>query len=149
MIRELKFPTVNNFEVSGHLTKDAELKYLQSGKPVIKMSLAFNVNKKVNNEWTQEACFINVTSWDKRWEEKIDELVKGAPILCAGRLEIRGYTDKEGNQRNSVDVTAYSIHCLQKTSEFVQEQGNADPSTNQPSTNQKTVATITNDDVPF
>jgi len=141
MSKELRFPNVNSMILSARLTKDVELKYLQSGTPVAKLSVAFNRNYQKNGEWQQETGYMNVTVWNKRAEQCAENLSKGCPVLIEGYIRTNQFTDKKGNDRQITELVATKISFLEKT----------DVNNNMEDKHEtkKPVAEVTDNDVPF
>ena len=63
----------------------------------------------VNNEWTEEVSFFNVTCWADLAENVAASLTKGNRAIVTGRLAQRTYETREGEKRNIVEVVADSI----------------------------------------
>ncbi len=97
----------------GRLGGDSELRYTPSGKAVSSFSLAID-NGIGDNKST---LWFRVSAWEKQ-AELISDLKKGAHVLVIGRIEqSRSYTDKQGQQRVSMEVTAQNIRFLDKRSD--------------------------------
>lgn len=98
----------------GNLGNDPEMRYTPSGVPVTSFSLA------VNRSWTNQegqkqdkTTWFRVTTWRKQAELANQYLSKGRLVLVIGELEdARAYTDRDGNLRASIDVTAQTIKFL-------------------------------------
>ena len=98
----------------GNLGQDPEMRYTPSGVPVTSFSLA--VNKSwVNAEGQRQdkTLWFRVTAWRKLAETASQYLTKGRQILVIGEIEeARPWTDRDGNQRASLEVTAQTIKFL-------------------------------------
>ena len=98
----------------GNLGNDPELRYTPSGVPVASFNLA------VKKSWTdaeggkqEKTTWFRVTAWRKLAEIAGQHLVKGKQVLIVGEMEdARAFTDKEGNNRASLEVTAQTIKFL-------------------------------------
>ena len=90
----------------GRLTRDPELKFLQSGKAVCKFTLA--VDKPFGDK---EADFIPITVWGKIGEACGNNLGKGRLVAVSGRLQIRTY-EKDGQKRYITEVVASEVKFL-------------------------------------
>lgn len=144
MANELRLPKVNSIIISGRLTRDVDLRYIPSGTPVAKLSLAFDRSYQKDGEWQQETSYIDVIVWSKRGEQCSEYLHKGSPILVEGYLKTRSYVDKENNNRKITEIVANKISFLEKTFSAPIE------STDQPADKkEQPAAKITDDDVPF
>lgn len=98
----------------GNLGNDPEMRYTPSGVPVASFNLA------VNKSWTDsegnkqdKTVWFRVSAWRKTAEIASQYLTKGKQVLIVGEIEeARAYTDKEGNARASLEVTAQTIKFL-------------------------------------
>ncbi len=145
MAMDLKFPRINKVMISGHLTRDVELRYTPSGTPVARISIAFNRvwRDAASGEWREQAHFIDVVAWSKL-AERCDGLGKGYPIIVEGRIETRTYTDKNNQSRKNVEIVADSIQFLKAN----QRPENSNSTPQEPEYNNSN-SQITDDDVPF
>lgn len=98
----------NRVILVGNLVRDPEIRYIASGTPVTKFTLA--VNRRVKGQ--DEADFIDVVAWDKLAETCNTYLKKGSPCLVEGRLSIRSYEDKEGIKRKAAEVVINTMQML-------------------------------------
>jgi len=97
--------SVNRVFVAGNLARDPELKYTNSGKAVVNLSIA------VNDYYTKEASFFRVVAWERQAENCDKYLSKGSPVLVEGRLQSRSY-EVNGEKRNVVEIVATSVQFL-------------------------------------
>ena len=103
---------MNKIELTGRITKEIELRYTQSNKAVGNFSLA--VNRKFKNQNGEyEADFINCIVFDKLAETIKEYVKKGDLIGVCGRLQVRNYTDKDGNKKYITEVVVEEIDFLQ------------------------------------
>ena len=93
----------------GNVTKEPDLRYTAGGKAVTSFWMAVNRRYMVNNEWTEEVSFFNVTCWADLAENVAASLNKGNRAIVTGRLSQRTYETREGEKRNIVEVVADSI----------------------------------------
>ncbi len=79
----------NRVVLVGNLTRDVELKYLQSGTAVTEIGLAINDRRKnqQTGEWVDEPVFVDVTLWGRIAEIASEYLSKGSNVLIEGRLK--------------------------------------------------------------
>ena len=103
---------MNNVQLIGRLTRDAELKYTSSGKAVSKFSIAVNEKRKVGEEWKDHAEFFEITLWGKSAESLKLYLTKGKQIAVIGKLTQERWADSDGQNRTKVTVTALNIELL-------------------------------------
>jgi len=116
MAREIRLPKLNNVIISGHLTRDVELRYTPKGTAVARMSIAFNRRYQgTDGQWVEESHFLDVTAWAKTAELCSQRLTKGSPVIVEGSLTTSNYTDRDGNQRKSVEITAQKVHFIEKS----------------------------------
>jgi len=98
----------------GNLGNDPEMRYTPSGVPVTSFSLA------VNKSWTgqdgqkqDKTTWFRITTWRKQAEIVSQYLTKGRQVLVIGEVEeARPWTDKDGNQRASLEVTATTVRFI-------------------------------------
>jgi|BarGraIncu01122A_1022018.scaffolds.fasta_scaffold73121_2 single-strand DNA-binding protein len=93
--------------VIGHLGKDPEMRYTPSGVPVTSFSLATSRRwTNANGEPQEKTTWFRVTCWRKMAESAAQYLQKGKLVLVEGEVEATAYTDREGNPRASLELTA-------------------------------------------
>ena len=97
----------------GNLGNAPEMRYTPSGVAVASFSLA------VNKEWTTDAgkqsktVWFRVTTWRKQAEIVSQYLNKGSKVMVVGEIEeARAFTDRDGNNRASLEVTAQTVKFL-------------------------------------
>ena len=96
----------------GRITRDAELKYTNTGTAVTKFSIAVNKKRKKGEEYVEKVSFFDITAWAKMAETLSQYLVKGKQIIVSGELEQDRWEDKDGNRRRKVGITANAIQLL-------------------------------------
>ena len=116
MSKELRFPNVNSVELSGRLTRDPELKHLQSGMAILNIDIAFNRNFKKGDNWEQSTSYIQIKLWGDKAEKMAQYLHKGSPIIAEGYLEQESWKNKENQTVSKMVLTAHKIHNLEKDS---------------------------------
>ena len=97
----------NKVILIGNLTADPELKQTQSGVSVCTFNIA--VNRKYNKDGNNECDFINIVAWRQQAEFVCRYFKKGMPILVCGQLQVRTWTDKDGNKRYATEVVADEV----------------------------------------
>ncbi|HWQ57209.1 MAG TPA: single-stranded DNA-binding protein [Bryobacteraceae bacterium] len=104
--------SVNKVILIGHIGKDAETKFTQSGTSVTNITLATNRRWKdqQSGEWKDETDWHRVVYW--RSENIANYLLKGKQIYVEGRLQTRNYDDKEGRKVYVTEVVADDIILL-------------------------------------
>jgi single-strand DNA-binding protein len=105
---------INRVILTGNLTRDPELRSLPSGMSVCSLRVACNTRRKNNStgEWEDKPNFFDVTVWGAQGENCARFLSKGRPVALDGRLEWREWQDKEGNNRQSVEIIADAVQFL-------------------------------------
>lgn len=100
---------LNHIVIMGRLTHDPELRRTASSTPVTSFSLAVERDFK-NADGTKETDFIDVVAWRNTAEFAAKYFTKGRMAVVDGRLQMRDWTDKEGNKRRSAEVVADNIY---------------------------------------
>ena len=100
---------LNHISIMGRLTRDPELKHTTSGVPVASFTLAVDRDFK-SGSGEKETDFIDVVAWRNTAEFVSKYFAKGRAAVVAGRLQIRKYTDKDGNNRSAAGVVADSVY---------------------------------------
>ena len=109
---------LNRIIIMGRLTKDPELRRTQNGTAVTSFTLAVDRDFK-NKETGENACdFIDCVAWRSTAEFASNYFSKGRMAVVDGRLQMRDWTDKDGNKRRSFDVVVQSMYfCDSKKEE--------------------------------
>lgn len=110
---------INSAVITGRLTRDPELRYLQSGTGVCNITLA--VDKGLSKDKQEEmkaqgkptADFINVVVWGKLAETVANYTSKGQMIGVQGRIQSGQYQDKDGKTVYTTDINAYQVQFLE------------------------------------
>lgn len=104
----------NRVILVGNLTRDPEVRQLQSGATVCRLNIASNRQYKDRQTGTvaQEVCFIDVDVWGPQAESCKQYLQKGRAILVEGRLKLDSWKDGEGQNRSKHSIVANSIQFL-------------------------------------
>mgnify|MGYP000690558393 FL=1 len=100
---------LNKIFLMGRLTRDPELRRTGSGLAVASFSLAVDRDFK-SQSGEKETDFIDIVAWRNTAEFVSKYFTKGRMAVVEGRLQIRDWTDKEGNKRRSSEVVADSIY---------------------------------------
>jgi single-strand DNA-binding protein len=104
---------INVVVVTGNLTRDPELRQLQSGTSVCKMRIAVNTRRKSQDgNWEDKPNYFDVTVWGAQGENCASYLSKGRPVAVNGRLEWREWEGQDGNKRQSVEIIADTVQFL-------------------------------------
>jgi single-strand DNA-binding protein len=100
---------LNKITLMGRLTRDPELRQLNSGASVASFSLAVDRDFK-NQDGEKETDFIDIVAWRNTAEFVSKYLAKGRLVVVDGRLQIRTWTDNEGNNRRTAEVVASNVY---------------------------------------
>jgi len=95
----------NKVLLMGNLTRDVELKYTQSNRPVANIGIA--VNRRWRNQEGQqqeETTFVDCEAWGRTAEVMSQYLSKGRPVFIEGRLRLDQWQDQQGNNRSKLKV---------------------------------------------
>lgn len=95
----------------GRLTRDAELKYTNSGQPVCHFAVATSSRKKKGDQWVDEASFWDVDLWGKQAESLNQYLTKGKLVAVEGTMR-QDRWEQDGQSRMKVLVSANTVQLL-------------------------------------
>ena len=101
---------LNHIVIMGRLARDPELRRTQSGVPVASFRLAVDRDFKDKNTGERGTDWIDVVAWRATGEFVSRYFTKGRMAVVEGRLQIRDWTDKEGNKRTSAEVVADNVY---------------------------------------
>ena len=99
---------LNHITIMGRLTRDPELRRTGSGVAVASFTVACDRDFG-GQDGQKEVDFIDCVAWRQTGEFVAQYFTKGRMIVVDGRLQIRKYTDKDGNKRTAAEVVA--DHC--------------------------------------
>lgn len=113
----------------GRIGNDPEMKTLSSGKTVTTFSVANTPRTQKDNEWVDgETIWFRLNIWGKNAIGASNELRKGQLITFNGDLYQNTYTDKDGNERKSLEVRVNGYGIVPKNNvEAVTEDFSNDP----------------------
>ena len=97
---------LNHITIMGRLTRDPELRRTGSGIAVASFTVAVDRDFGSRDGGERETDFIDCVAWRQTGEFVSKYFTKGSMIVVSGRLQIRNWTDKEGNKRRSAEVVA-------------------------------------------
>ncbi|MBR4657286.1 MAG: single-stranded DNA-binding protein [Oscillospiraceae bacterium] len=101
---------LNQCNIMGRLVRDPELRRTQAGIPVVSFSLA--VERDIPNRETGErgVDFIDVVAWRQTAEFVSKYFSKGRMAVVSGRLQMRQWTDDQGNKRTKLEIKANNVY---------------------------------------
>ena len=106
--------SVNKVILIGNCGRDPEVRYAPSGAAICNVSIATSSRRKdkTSGESIEDTQWHRVTFYDRLAEIAGEFLKKGRPVYVEGRLKYGKYTDKDGIERNTVDIVATEMQLL-------------------------------------
>ena len=101
---------LNHITIMGRLTRDPELRRTCSGIAVASFSLAVDRDFSPRDGGERETDFIDCVAWRQTGEFVSKYFTKGRMAVVSGRLQIRSWTDKDGNKRRTAEVVADNVY---------------------------------------
>ena len=101
---------LNHITIMGRLTRDPELRRTGSGVAVASFCVAVDRDFAPKDSGEKKADFINCVAWRATGEFISKYFTKGRMIVVEGRLEMRDWTDKDGNKRTSAEVVVSNAY---------------------------------------
>lgn len=101
---------LNRIIIMGRLTRDPELRHTQSGTAVASFSLAVDRDFRNRDTGEKTTDFIDVVAWRNTAEFVSKYFTKGRMAVVEGRLQLRDWTDRDGNKRRSAEVVADNVY---------------------------------------
>ena len=101
---------LNHITIMGRLTRDPELRRTGSGVAVASFTVAVDRDFSGRDGGERETDFIDCVAWRNSGEFVSKYFTKGSMIVVSGRLQIRSWTDKDGNKRRSAEVVADNVY---------------------------------------
>lgn len=101
---------LNHITIMGRLTHDVELRRTGAGVAVANFTVAVDRDYNSKDGGEKETDFIDCVAWRGTGEFVSKYFSKGSMIVVSGRLQIRSWTDKEGNKRKSAEIDAQNVY---------------------------------------
>lgn len=101
---------LNHITIMGRMTKDPELRRTGSGVAVASFTVAVDRDFSGKDGGEKETDFIDCVAWRGTGEFVDKYFKKGSMAVVSGRLQIRSWTDKDGNKRRSAEVVADNVY---------------------------------------
>lgn len=101
---------LNHITVMGRLTRDPELRRTQSDTPVASFSIACDRDYKDKATGERPTDFLDIVAWRATGEFVSKYFSQGRMAVVSGRLQMRDWTDKEGNKCRSAEIVAENIY---------------------------------------
>lgn len=102
--------SLNHIVLMGRLTRDPELRHTQSGTAVASFTLAVDRDFKSKDTGEKVTDFIDIVAWRSTAEFVSKYFSKGRQAVVEGRLQLRDWTDRDGNKRRSAEVLAENVY---------------------------------------
>lgn len=118
---------LNHITIMGRLTRDPELRRTGSGVAVASFTVAVDRDFPNKDSGEKETDFIDCVAWRQTGEFVSKYFQKGSMAIVSGRLQIRGWTDKDGNKRRTAEIVADNV--------YFGEAKNSNSSNSAPATN--------------
>ncbi len=123
----------NKIILAGHLTRDVEVRYAQSGTAIGNTAIATSRKyKSATGEQKEEVLFVDITFFGRTAEIANQYLRKGSKIMVDGRLKLEQWTAQDGSKRSKHTVTVESLQMLGNKDDV---QGGQAPAQNAPAQN--------------
>jgi single-strand DNA-binding protein len=152
---------INKVTLIGNTGQDPEIKHLENGTMVARVSVATNENyKDKSGEWQTQTEWHNVVLWRELAERAEKSLKKGMMVYVEGKISYRKYQDKDKVDRYATDIVANTFRMLEKregsgtysdAAKFPTEDSRqtSNPSTAATSNNAESTMPAQGDDLPF
>ena len=101
---------LNHITIMGRLVRDPELRRTGSGIAVSNFTVAVDRDFSGGDGKEKETDFIDCVAWRQTGEFVSRYFAKGRMIVLSGRLQIRAWTDKEGNKGRSAEIVADNVY---------------------------------------
>ncbi|MCA9403775.1 MAG: single-stranded DNA-binding protein [Candidatus Omnitrophica bacterium] len=105
--------SLNSVNIMGNLTRDPEMRFTSSGRPVCNLSIANNRVFSKDGQKTQEVSYFDIEVWGVIAENCAKYLAKGSGIIVEGRLK-QDRWDKDGKTQSKVRIVANNVHFMPK-----------------------------------
>lgn len=123
---------LNHITIMGRLTRDPEIRQTQKEKSVANFSLAVDRDMKNKQTGERETDFIDVVAWGPTADFASKYLSKGRMVVADGRLQVRNWTDNDGNKRRTAEVVANALYFGDSKRETADGQDTTSPNDSAP-----------------
>ena len=106
--------SLNRVTLIGRMVRDPELRTTNTGKNVVEFSIAVDKRIKSQDANAPTADFFRVTAWNQTADYVSNYGGKGRLTAVDGRLQSRKYVDKDGNNREAVEIVADNVNLLDR-----------------------------------
>lgn len=108
---------LNHITIMGRFVRDPELRRTGSGIAVASFTLAVDRDFKASSANEKEVDFIDCVAWRQAGEFVSKYFSRGRMAVVSGRLQIRSWTDKDGNKRRTAEVIADNVYFADSKTE--------------------------------
>lgn len=99
--------------LKGRLTADPQLKFLATGKALVKITVVTSRNRKTDEGWKEEdTTYWDVTLWESDAEAVADSLSKGDQVVVMGDAYQRSWDDSNGEKRSRIEVRGRTVAAI-------------------------------------
>ena len=112
---------LNRVILAGRMARDPELRRTLAGTPVASFRLAVDRDFKDRNTGERATDWIDVVAWRQTAEFVSRYFTKGRMAVVEGRLQIRDWTDKDGNKRRTAEVMADQVYFMDSKRESTED----------------------------
>lgn len=109
--------SINKAIIVGRVGRDPEIRYMQSGKAVVNLSIATTSKRKTQDGTVEDTQWHRITAYDKLADIIGQYVKKGSLIYIEGSIKYGKFTDKDGVERNTTDIVAGQMQMLGGRSE--------------------------------
>lgn len=117
---------LNQIAIQGRIVRDPELRRTDSGKAVTSFSVACDRDFKNSQTGEKEVDFLDCVAWGSTAETVERYFRKGQMAMVTGRLQIRQYTDKNGQKRRYAEILVSSVYFCGSKESGTQASSGAD-----------------------
>lgn len=121
---------LNHITIMGRLVRDPELRRTGSGLAIASFCVAVERDYPDKDTGKREVDFIECVAWRQTGEFVSKWFTKGSMIVVSGRLQIRTWTDKDGNKRKTAEINADNVYFGENKKD--RESNNSGPAYNVP-----------------
>jgi single-strand DNA-binding protein len=111
----------NKVILVGNLTRDPEIRYINSGQAVTKFRIAVNPNKR--DAKPEDTMYVDIVAWERLAETCNTYLKKGSPVLVEGRLSIRSYDDAKLKDDQGAAIRRTATEVVISTMQMLSSRG--------------------------
>ena len=108
---------LNHITIMGRFVRDPELRRTGSGIAVASFTLAVDRDFKASSGGEKEVDFIDCVAWRQTGEFVSKYFTRGRMAVVSGKLQIRSWTDKDGNKRRTAEVIADNVYFADSKTE--------------------------------